>query len=453
MFDVFVVGAGISGLSLAYLLTLRNLNVGIVDASGSCGGKIGTLVEDGYVVEKGPNGFLDNKPYTFKIVELLGIDDELISCSDSSKKRYICLKGRLVEVPLKPLDFIRSPILSPLGKLRVLLEPFIPPKYGVDETIAEFGARRLGNEFVENLLDPMVTGVYAGDCYKLSLKATFPVMKDLEEKYGSLFKALIKRKREGTLKTGPSGFSKLYSFKRGLATLIDALYDRVKEKAYVGLKESVNGIAYENSYWRVETSRGSYRTKVLVLAVPSFVSARLLSFDEDLRSLLDGINYVPIVVVAIGASLKEGNMRDGFGFLVPRKEDLTILGCLFDYQIFENRAPEGKLLLRMMLGGARNPGIVDLDNEFIYGSCLYDLEKTLGILLDVDKVWIFRYERGIPQYELGHIDRLKKIEEIVSRSYRGLYLHGNAYYGVGMNDCIGNSFILTDRIVEGLGGI
>ncbi len=451
MFDVFVVGAGISGLSLAYLLTLKNLNVAIVDASRSCGGKIGTLVEDGYVVEKGPNGFLDNKPHTFRIVELLGIGDELIACSDSSKKRYIYLKGRLVEVPLKPFDFIRSPILSPLGKLRILLEPFVPPRQGVDETIAEFGARRLGREFVENLLDPMVTGVYAGDCYKLSLKATFPVMKELEERYGSLFKALIKRKREGTLKTGPSGFSKLYSFKWGLSTLIDALYGKVKEKAYVGLDEGVNEIAYENDHWRIETSRDSYRTKILVLAVPSFVSASLLSFDEELRSLLDGINYVPIVVVAIGASLKEGNMKDGFGFLVPRKEDLTILGCLFDYQIFENRAPRGKLLLRMMVGGARNPGIVDLDSEFIYGSCLYDLERSLGVVLDVDKVWIFRYERGIPQYEIGHIERLSRIEEIINRSYSGLFLHGNAYYGVGMNDCIGNSFLLADRIVESLG--
>ncbi|MGC8914390.1 MAG: protoporphyrinogen oxidase [Thermosulfidibacteraceae bacterium] len=451
MLDVFVAGSGISGLSLAYILMLRGLEVVAVDSSREAGGKIGTLQEDGYIVEKGPNGFLDNKPYTFDLVNLLGLSDELIPCTDNSKERYIYLKGRLVRVPVNPIEFLRSSILSPIGKMRVLLEPLIPPlRDEYDETVAEFGSRRLGSEFVDNILDPMVTGVFAGDCYRLSLEATFPVMRELERRYGGLFKALLKRKREGTLKRDPSGFSRLYSFKRGLSTLIDAISEKLRNRGLMRLGEPVVNIRFSDGHWIVTTDKDEYKARVLVISLPSYVSARLLSFNEELSNLLEGIYYAPIVVVAFGGSIKKGDIPRGFGFLVPKREGRSILGCLFDYQIFDGRAPYGKVLLRVMLGGVRNPKIVDFDDRFIVGAALYDVESIVGFNLDIERVWLFRYEKGIPQYERGHLERLRRIEELVS-SYPGLFLHGNAYRGVGINDCIGNSFILSQKIADYLG--
>lgn len=449
MLDVVIVGGGISGLSLAFYLLKEGLrDIVLIESSREFGGKIGTLVEDGYVIEKGPNGFLDNKPYTLNLSYQLGIDKDLIPSSDFARRRYVFVNGRLTDVPLNPLSFMFSPILSVRGKLRMFYEVFMPPRTDdYDETVGEFGERRLGKEFVEKLLDPMVTGVFAGDVYRLSLKASFPLIWDLERNYGGLFKALFKMAFGGKLRTGPGGFSKLFSYKMGLFQLVDALVNYLKGKVTLKSSETVERVAFDKDHWVIDTNKESYRAKSLVIATPSYIASSLIG-DEYLSNLLDAIEYAPIVVCAIGGYVKDGREPVGFGFLVPKIENKTILGCLFDSQIFPGRAPSGKLLLRAMIGGRRHPWVVDFDDAFILGETVFEVESILRINLDIEKWKIFRYEKGIPQYERGHLDRVETIFSTVRKNYKGLFLHGNAYKGVGMNDCVYNSMLLAREIRE-----
>jgi len=452
MYDVVVVGGGISGLATAYYLlkfAKKKVKILLLERENRVGGKMSTVKEKGFIIEEGPNGFLDNRPYTLQLVEELGIKDSLIRASSCAAKRYIYTKGALHEVPLSPVRFFFSSLLSCSGKLRLFSEPLVSPGFHFkDESLSEFAKRRLGEEALEVLIDPMVAGVYAGNPDHVSVRSTFPTIYHLEQKFGSLVKGMIGLSIEGKRKGGPAGpGGTLTSFKDGVNDLIDTLYVNLKE--IVKLKAPVYRVFRTKKGYEVITQKGILFTKTLILATPSYVAARIIStLDKGASFLLSQIPYAPISVVALAYKTEDmPHTLDGFGFLVPRKEKMKILGCLWDSFIFPNRAPEGYVLLRVMIGGDRQPSLALKSYEELIQIAKEDLKIIMEIESAPFLVKVFKHEKGIPQYTIGHDQRLIELEDRL-KMYEGVFLNSNAYRGIGLNDCIANSLFTAQKVTE-----
>jgi len=444
--EAIIVGGGISGLSLAYFLLKRNpeLDLKLIEAEKRAGGKIITEKVSGFLCEGGVNGFLSNKPSTITLAQELNI--EPVKGSESAKKRYILIDGKLTEVPSNPLKFFLSSLLSFSGKIRMIREYFIPPlKEEKDESVEEFVSRRVGREFYEKLIDPMSTGIYAGDSSRMSMKSCFPKVYFLEKKYGGLIKGLLALKKERKdVKAQPE--TVLMSFKGGMLELINSLESKLKGRIIKGKK--VTGCIYENGTYRVFLESGeTIATKKIIFACPAHETAQIVKdFDKELSDILNSIPYPPLSVVALGFKREQiGFGTDLYGFLVPYREKRKILGTLFDSSIFPNRAPEGYVLLRSMIGGRRTPELALLPDEKLIDLALSELREIIKIKGEPKFIKIFRWERAIPQYEVGHEEKLKRINQILEK-YPGLYLTGNAYRGVSVNDCIENSLNLSEKI-------
>ncbi|MFQ6110109.1 MAG: protoporphyrinogen oxidase, partial [Candidatus Aminicenantales bacterium] len=334
MVRIGIIGAGISGLSTAFYISkfLReekeNFILGVFEKEERPGGTIISQNKDGFLVEGGPNGFLDSKPSTLHLCSELNLNSKLLPANSSSQRRYIFLKDRLILVPEKPVKFLKSDIMSFKGKIRLFMEGAI--RKGIakkDETVSEFGRRRIGREAVENLLDPMVTGIFAGDPETMSLKACFPRIWEMEQKYGSLTKAMISimRERKTSGPAGPGGT--LTSFLEGTEYLIKKLAE--EESSNIKLNSEVRAIDYSCGRWFVNNENSPY--DVIVSAAPSYVLAELIKpLSSSLFEKAVHISYSPMAVIGLGYK-KEAveNKIDGFGFLIPHKERRKILGCLF----------------------------------------------------------------------------------------------------------------------------
>ena len=461
MKKIAIVGGGISGLTTAYLLTRDkpDLEVTVFEADSRPGGKIWSEQANGFLCEKGANGFLDSKPKTLELCKSLGIDP--VRSNENAKKRFIFSGGKLKALPESPVSFIKSDLLTWGGKLRLLLE-LKAPKGPPDETVADFIIRRLGSEALEKLIDPMVSGIYAGDPYNMSIKNCFPRIKELELEYGSLIKALIKlkkaKKKESKLRTPDSGLQTqekvsaapggtLTSFYNGAQTITDTLAERLADNLKLGF--SVHGITEDNGSYKLYTSEDIVDADIVVFASPAYASSEILKdFDEELSKALSDIPYPHVSVVCFGYEKeKVKHPLNGFGFLIPHMEGRKILGSLWDSSIFPNRASEGHVLLRTMIGGAQSPEIAMLDNNKLIDVVFNELKPILGLKTDPDMVRIYRWEKAIPQYTLEHNNILKSIHERL-KQYPGLYLTGNSYRGIGINDCVENSYNLTDEILK-----
>ena len=462
---IAIVGAGISGLCTAHELVRilsaagREAEILIFEAEKVPGGKMRTIREDGFAMEWGPNGFLTNKPYSMELVKELGIENRLARSSDLARKRFIYSGKKLHRLPETPQAFFSSNLLSLRGRLRILGEPFAPPPpKDVDESLGDFARRRLGPEALEKLLDPMVTGIFAGDPDRMSLHSCFPLIHDLERKYGGLVKGMIALRKERSragekreMSAGPGGV--LMSFDTGVQALTDVLADRLSEGLHTG-------VAVENVKMRdgrfllslVENGqRGEVDTDALVMATPAYDAAAALGpLDPALAEALSAIPYSPISVVALGyeqAGL--GNPLDGFGFLIPRGEKRKILGALWDSSVFPNRAPHGMALIRAMVGGVRNPELAELPPEELIALTRAELAVTMGIAASPTLARAFFHQKGIPQYLVGHGNALERIDARLA-AFPGLYLNSNAYRGIALNDCVLQSRLTAGRIAREL---
>lgn len=449
MKKIIIVGAGISGLTSAYALLSKNKNLDITvyEADSRPGGKIWSDKTDGFLCEKGVNGFLDNKPKTLQLCDYLGL--EPLKSSDNARRRFIFSKGKLNQLSESPLSFLKSDLISWHGKLRIIYE-LIAPKGPEDETVADFVIRRLGKESLEKLIDPMCSGIFAGDPYKMSIKHCFPRIKELEQNYGSLIRAMIKLQKEKKklqthekVSAAPTG--NLTSFYNGAQTITDELAERLGERIKFGV--SVKGLEKDGSRYKVHTSQGIDSADIIILASPAHASSEIMrDFDIKLSKVLSEIPYAPVSVVCFGYKREKVlHSLQGFGFLIPHTEGKKILGTLWDSSIFPNRAPEGYVLLRNMIGGAKSPELAMLDDNAIIGAVFDELMSIISLRGEPDMVRIYRWEKAIPQYVMGHGDRLKFIDESL-KSYHGLYLTGNSYRGIGMNDCIENAYKLAEQI-------
>ena len=450
---IAIIGGGISGLSLGYFLLERDpgLDLIIFEAEKKPGGKIWTDKVDGFLCEGGVNGFLDNKPRTLELSGKVSL--EPLRSNDASRKRFIFSNGRLQRLPESPPAFLGSGLMSLYGKLRIMAEMVIPGNAREEETLAEFARRRLGREAYEKLIDPMASGIYAGNPETLSLRACFPKVYDLEARYGGLIRGMMRlqreKKKQGSREkvgAGPGGT--LTSFYNGMDELISALRDSLGDRLRLGSR--VQAIERKGRGYSLHFTDGSsIEADTVISASPAHAVAEMVkNMDRRLSNLAAEIPYPAVSVVCLGyRKEKIRTAVDAFGFLIPSREKRKILGTLYDSSIFPNRAPEGYVLLRSMVGGARFSDLARENEPKLLDLVKGELADIMDIRAEPDFAKVYRHEMAIPQYTVGHLERLRNIDALLQK-YKNLYLTGNAYRGIGVNDCIENSFMLAEKIIE-----
>jgi len=449
---ISIVGAGISGLATAQAILARkpDAEITVFEASPRVGGKVWSeMSPQGYLCEGGVNGFFDKIPATLELCKQASVSP--LAADDAAKKRYVFSRGKLHKLPEKPPEFFTSNLLTLSGRLRVLYETIAGGTNNPDETLAEFGKRRLGSEAFDRLIDPMASGVFAGDASKLSLKSCFPRIHEVEEEYGSLIRGLLKlqrkARREGNKNTpGPGPGGTLTSFGNGMSVLTDALAEQLGQR--IRTNSAVQDICRSGDRYLLQTADGTEQeSDYLILAAPAHAQARMLRvFDPGLSGLLTEIPYPALSICCFGYRKQQvGQVLDGFGFLVPSKERRAVLGTLVDSNIFPGRAPEDSILLRSMIGGARTPELALLPDEKLIDLVRADLSDILGLNAEPDFIRIFRHEKAIPQYVVGHADRLICIKQKL-KNHPGLILTGNAFKGVSLNDCVVNAGKVADTL-------
>jgi len=453
---IAIVGGGVTGLAVGAWLEHDHgiQDFVILEASSRAGGKIRSELDAGFTLEWGPQGFLDNAPDTLELASIQALEDQLVRADEAAAERFILREGKLRQVAASPVGFMLSSILPVSGRLRLLGEPFASPHPGHDETVFEFASRRIGRQAAEVLVDAMVTGVFAGDSRKLSLAATFPKMAAMESEHGSLTKALFAKMREakrtGSRSAGPAGpGGTLTTFSGGMVRLTDRLAESAGDRLL--LKRTLQTLECEGSTHILNTEEGVIEAETVLLTLPAERAARLMTSPApDAVQPLAATPTAPIAVVMLGYSDNNafGCPVNGFGFLVPRGEDEALLGTLYCHDIFPGQAPDGWLFLRAMVGGARSPAAVGLNDDRLLDRVRTSLARVFGADPDPDRVWIVRWEQGISQYTVGHLDRVAAAEAAAGDA--GIELAGSPYRGVSVNDCITQARAAATRLAERL---
>lgn len=443
--DVVIVGGGISGLTTAFHLKRGGLRVAVLEASERVGGAMETFSDGPWRFEMGPNTVLENNPGVGRLIEESGLEGEKITASPTAKRRYLYKGGALIPLPSGPVGFLKTPLFPASAKLRLLKEPWIGrPENGTEESIAQFVRRRLGQAFLDYAVGPFVSGVYAGDPERLSVRWAVPKIYSLEAEHGSLIRGAFARRK------GPAPGGAMISFREGLEELPRKL---AREIGDVRTGVLARRIVPVDGGFRVGTGEGSVEADRVVLAVPADAAARLLEEATSGKSLLfDEIAYAPVAIVSLGFRRADvGHPLSGFGFLSPRKEGLHVLGCLFPSEIFPARAPEGHVALAAFVGGRTSPEIVGWSDEKILETVLSELRGPLGLTGEPVFKMVRRWRRAIPQYEIGHgrfVERAREIE----RELPGLRIGGNFVGGVSVPDCIKNGTALAEETLGKRGG-
>ncbi|MFL5339670.1 MAG: protoporphyrinogen oxidase [Gemmataceae bacterium] len=476
MAHIVIVGAGITGLALAFRLRQArpDFAVTLLESEPRPGGKIWTERRDGFQVEIGPNGFLDSKPATRQLCRDLGLDGELIAASELSRKnRFLFLDDRLQKLPGGPFGLLTSRLLSTRGKLAMLREPFRGRSTAAgDESVAAFFRRRLGNEAAAVLGDVLVTGIHGGDPELLSMKAAFPRVAEIEAKYGSVIRgfrrAAKERRREAVAKGEVPSTGRMWSFRGGLRRLVEALRDRVQPICGVSVRriespgraavrEDAGGAAPLETHvltdggspnWIVRgDGYDSWPADAVVLACPAHRQAEILAdLDAPLAEEIAAIACNRIAVVAIGFRESDvPKLPDGFGYIAPQSTRRDLLGVQWCSAIYPDRAPAGFVLWRALCGGWHRGEIVDWDDDGLLNAVRSELQLAQGVQAAPAFHYIARWPRAIPQYQIGHSERVERIEQLAAR-HRGLYLSGNSYHGVALNDCTEQATILAEHL-------
>jgi oxygen-dependent protoporphyrinogen oxidase len=453
-----VVGAGISGLAAAHGALARwphdrpPLAITLLERESVVGGKALSHRDADWLVEEGPTGYLDAEPALDRLVAAAGL--EKLPADRAAAHRFIVRGGRMREVAAHPVKFFGSGILGPGGIARLLCEPLVRGKRDeADESVWQFGARRLGRQAADRLIAPMVLGVFAGDAKRLSLPAAFPKMATMERQHGSLVRALIARRRSGQSGGGPAGPAGwLTSFGPGLQELPAALARDERLTVRTGCAVRRLEPRGDGGY-TLELERGErIDADAIVLSGEPWASAETVrEMAPSLAGELDAIDCPPVAVVGLGyAGEAMRQVPEGFGVLIPRGEGFRILGCLWDSRIFPDRAPETGVLVRAMLGGAVDREAGELTPDELVATTRRDLRKLLGIEVAPVYEHVVRWPRAIPQYELGHLERVARIErELAARP--GLFMAGNALTGIAFAKAAARGLAMGEAAADHLG--
>ena len=429
--SVIVIGAGVSGLAAALALKKRGLDVIVLEAEPRVGGVVRTYRQDGFLCEAGPNTLMLSKGEVADFLAETGLLASALDAAPLAKKRFVVQNGKLVALPGSPLSFIASSVLPWKAKAWILREPFVPPGKENDETLADFVRRRLGEDFLRELVGPFVSGVYAGDPERLVTRHALPKLFHLEQTHGSLIRGAIRLRRG---EAGPRG--RLISWPGGLSELGSNLADCLEGR--LRLSTSVSEIKKRDRSFVLRSGNEEFQADKVILAVDAASAARLIAPMFPDVSPLESIPYASMSVVHLGFSRAMiGHPLDGFGALISRARGIRTLGALFSSTLFPGRAPDGHALLTVFIGGRLDPEAISLDDKALIQTALNDL----GPLLQISGAPVFhkivRWPQAIPQYEKDHSLILKTCEA-VETALPGLRLIGNYRRGIAMENCLAN---------------
>lgn len=514
MKHVIIIGGGITGLSAAYHLqeearnTGRPLTYTLLESDDRVGGKIKTEYIDGFTIDGGPDCFLSRKPWALQLCRKLGLDDELLGTNDHQRKTFVLNRGNLTPlpdgvmliIPTRMAPFATTSLISWPGKMRMGMDLFIPPREGDDdETVADFVRRRLGQEALDKIAEPLMAGIHISDPEKQSLLGSFPLFREMERKHGSLIKAMVKQqaakakaKSNGNGNGGPTqkvatglrqvseiiGFSAngdgegkpwtpgssaplpmFMTLRRGLGQFVQALAQNLDGGTIITGKKAVNverlsgpGAESETPRYRVQTDDGNtLEGDAVIFATPAYVSGQLLSaLVPTLTDALMQIDYVTTSTVSMGFRLADvGQPFGGFGFVVPRKENRQITGCTWSSTKFNHRTPENHLLLRAFIGGPGHEHLAEQPDDDLVAMVREELRSMMGLQAEPVLTRIFRWTKANPQYFVGHLDRVRDMHAMCEAQH-GLFLAGSAFDGVGVPDCVRQGQQAAEKAIASL---
>ena len=459
---VLIIGAGISGLASAWFLQQQGFSVTVLEAGNQVGGNLQTVQKHGCQFERGPNSFINNRPAMAQLIEQAGLKPHLVLANQAAHKRFIGKKGRMLALPMGILDALTTPVLSIFGKMRVLVEPFIG-KAKAEESIAKYVRRRLGHEMLDWLVDPFISGVFAGDPEKLSVRAAVPKVYALENEYGSIvvggvakMKAKVRHKKLEQ-QVIVSLDAAMMSFSSGLHQLPEVLAQQLGPA--VKLNTQVDSLTYSNEFgYQARSGDEIWQASQVVMAVPAAQVARLIDdlvpVDEALlaqaKECLRGVEYPAVASISMAFEKSQiEHALDGFGCLLPTKEKKQTLGVLFPSSIFSDRCPANQHLITVFIGGGRGQEAMNLTSQQRVDLVLKELSPYLGIkgqpLWHEESFW----PNAIPQYHLGHLQKVALVDEALAQ-FPGLYMRSNWRDGVALGDCVENALQLANTVSRNL---
>jgi oxygen-dependent protoporphyrinogen oxidase len=469
---VIVVGGGIAGLAAAYTLQENaraaglSLSITLLESAPQLGGKILTESEAGFTVEGGPDSFLLQKPWAAQLAQKLGLESELIGTNPNQKKLFVVNRGRLTPmpdgvmliIPTRFMPFVTSRLISWPGKIRMGLDFFIPRrKDDADESVGDFIRRRLGQEALEKIAEPLMSGIHVSDPEKQSLLGTFPRFRTLEKQHGSLIRGMLAQRRASAQRASQSPSPEKGSWKSsifvslrgGMSQLVAALVQKLDGVDLCTDSPVLEVRVLPGGGYQVSTATGqTLEADGVVLATPAFVSAQLLApFAADLAQALLAIRYVSTVTVSLGYRKADfGDRLRGVGFIIPRREKRRISACTLSSIKFAHRAPEGQVLLRCFLGGPGQEQVLERSDAELIGAARVELEALLDVRAEPVLARVYRWEKGNAQYDVGHLERVKQIQAMCQR-FPGLVLTGSAYEGIGLPDCIHQGQQAAEQVI------
>lgn len=425
MHDAVVIGAGVAGLVAAWQLKGLGQDVLLLEASRRAGGMIRTHHRDGLVLEHGPASVRGASLATYSLLEALGLHTETLPASPAASDRYLWWKEDLHPLPKSVFGALKSPLFGPLVVGRALCEPLIPRRRStVPETVHAFLRRRLGAGIADRLADAILAGIFASDAQTIEVDAAFPLWKELEASHGSLIIGMLRRPKVDRPEGAPRT---LFTLHRGLQRMTDALAEALGDT--IRLSESVTRLERSGSGWRVHTNRGSHTARRVIVAAPPAAAADFV--PRELRDALEPVVEVPLVSMHLAWRQGAIPRRDGFGWLTPPSERRDALGCIWVSSVFPDHAP-GHDLMRVMLGGARQPELTERDPQALVAHALQVLRETQGIEAQPDLVDLPDQLARIPQYPPGHSQRMARLNDAAE----GLTFIGWGYSGIGVPHCI-----------------
>ncbi|MEY8351508.1 protoporphyrinogen oxidase [Bacillus cereus] len=456
---VVIIGGGITGLTTAYYLQKEIREKGLpvdtllIEASGKLGGKIQTVRKDGFTIERGPDSFLERKESAARLAKELGLGDQLVN--NATGQSFVLVNNRLhkmpsgsmMGIPTQITPFLFSGLFSPIGKVRAGFDFVLPRSKPVsDQSLGQFFRRRLGNEVVENLIEPLLSGIYAGDIDQMSLMATFPQFYQVEQKYRSISLGMRNLAPKKEKDTAPKGI--FLTLKTGLQSIVDKIEERL-DAGTVVKGTRIEKVSKMGDGYMITLSNGKevYADSIVVAASHKVLPSMFAQYKEF--RFFRNTPSTSVANVAL-AFPKEAIKRDinGTGFVVSRNSDFSITACTWTHKKWPHTTPEGKVLLRCYVGRPGDEAIVEQTDEEIVQFILEDLQKTMDIKSNPDFTIVSRWKDAMPQYTVGHKDRMKKLTTFMDKELPGIYLAGSSYAGSGLPDCIDQGEAAVQRVLS-----
>jgi oxygen-dependent protoporphyrinogen oxidase len=449
MTRIAIIGGGISGLAAAFTLEEHRragtIDYALYESSPRLGGVLRTEHIQGCVVEAGPDSFLTEKPWAADLCRAVGLGDQLIGSNDADRKTYILVRGRLIPmpdglmfmVPTKILPTGFSPLFSWSTKLRMAQELFHPPRTAeADESVASLVKRHYGAEMVDCLADPLLSGVYGGEAASLSVRAVLPRFAEMERAHGSLGRAMLAARRKIPRSANQAAPPLFTSLKNGMQQLVASLIPRLNQPSLI-TNARVESIQHDTGGWSVSAGSKSGHFDAVILALPTYAAAQLLSIaSPELSAELGAIVYSSSITVGLGYNRDvRQSLPPGFGFLVPRSEGKRLLAATFVHNKFPHRAPEDRAALRCFFAGSTAENIWQLSDDAIIAIVRNELRQILGLRARPLFARVYKWKSAMAQYGVGHLERLDRIERMRQQLPK-LALAGNGYRGIGVPDCV-----------------